>query len=135
MWIKLEDGAMAPKKAHDTDAAYDIYAFEEAAVPPHETQLLKTGFALAIPTGWYADIRPRSSMFRKGINVSGIIDSGYRGEVMVMVNNNSNTYLHVHKGDRIAQMLFSRYPAFTFEVTDVLPDSDRGTGGFGSTGR
>lgn len=134
MKVKLEAGAQMPKKAHRTDAAFDLYAYEDSVIFPYHRGTLRTGVRMEIPRGFYGDIRPRSSAFLKGFNVSGVIDSGYRGEVMVMVQNNSGLYYRIKKGDRIAQMIIAPAYDMILEEVDELSESDRGEHGFGSSG-
>lgn len=132
--IKLTDGAIVPSKAHFTDAAYDIYASENCIVPSKDVCKVHTGISMEIPLGWYGDMRPRSSMFSRNISVGGTIDSGYRGEIMVMIQNHSDDDYIIHRGDRIAQMVIAPCPAADFIEVKELSHSSRGTGGFGSSG-
>ncbi len=133
--VKLYEGARIPERAHPTDAAYDLYAAKNEVVKPYCQAKVPTGIAMQIPQGWYGDIRPRSSMFSKGYDVSGVIDSGYRGEIMVILQNNSEKPCYIAKGERIAQMILLQHGSVDFIEVDALDGSDRGTGGFGSTGK
>jgi dUTP pyrophosphatase len=132
----LTEGATLPTKAHEYDAGWDLYASEDATVAAGSTALIKTGIAMAIPQGFVGLIWPRSGMaVKKGVDVfAGVIDSGYRGEVRVCLYNSSDVELEIEAGNRIAQILFQEMPRTTIVQVDELEDTDRGKGGFGSSG-
>lgn len=137
--IMLEEDAQVPTYAHDSDAAADMYALEDITIQPHKHGIpVKTGVHIQLPEGWVAFVLPRSSMGAKTplrlSNSVGVIDSGYRGEVRAIYDNISDDPYEIHKGDRIAQMLVMPSYRFKANVVDSLEDSDRGEGGFGSTG-
>lgn len=137
--IMLEDGAQVPTYAHDSDAAADMYALEDVIIPAHfKGAPVKTGVHIQLPEGWVAFILPRSSIGAKTplrlSNSAGVIDSGYRGEVRALYDNIGDESYEIHKGDRIAQMLVMPSYRFKANIVDSLEDSDRGEGGFGSTG-
>lgn len=137
--IKLEEGAQVPTYAHDTDAAADLYALEDTNLNAHTYgNKIRTGVSIQLPEGWLAMILPRSSMGTKTpfrlSNSVGLIDSGYRGELGVLYDNTSDIDSFIRKGDRIAQLLVMPSYRFQAKVVDSLEDSDRGEGGFGSTG-
>ena len=137
--IMLEDGAQVPTYAHDSDAAADMYALEDTEIPAHTKGTpVKTGVHIQLPEGWVAFVLPRSSIGAKTplrlSNSAGVIDSGYRGEVRALYDNIGDESYQIHKGDRIAQMLVIPSYRFKANVVDSLEDSDRGEGGFGSTG-
>jgi dUTP pyrophosphatase len=137
--IKLEEGAQVPTYAHDTDAAADLYALEDTNLNAHTYgNKIRTGVSIQLPEGWLALILPRSSMGTKTpfrlSNSVGLIDSGYRGELGVLYDNTSDIDSFIRKGDRIAQLLVMPSYRFQAKVVDSLEDSDRGEGGFGSTG-
>lgn len=145
MTVKLDvkvkllcQGARVPAKAHPGDAGWDIYASEAADVGPGETRIIKTGIALEIPGGWYGQIKSRSGLGAKGLIVTaGVVDSGYRGEVgVVVVNGNKGPEgsFSFKPGDKIAQMVFLPVPDVEITMTEALNGSVRGQGGFGSTG-
>lgn len=141
---KCSNTATIPTKAHETDACFDIYADlgSSAAlaetVPPHGSFSFHTGFTTAIPKGYFAAVYARSGMgCKRGLrlaNSTGIIDCDYRGEWMVVLRNDSDEPQVIHHGDRIAQ--FTILPCITTELIEVdnLDDTDRGAGGFGSSG-
>lgn len=137
--MKLEDGAKVPTYAHDTDAAADLYALEDTGLSAHTYgNKIRTGVSIQLPEGWLALIIPRSSIGAKTplrlSNSVGLIDSGYRGELGVLYDNTSDNEAFVKAGDRIAQLLVMPSYRFKAKVVDELTDSDRGTGGFGSSG-
>ena len=137
--IKLEDGAQVPTYAHDTDAAADLYALEDTDLPYNSRgNKVRTGVSIQLPEGWLALIIPRSSTGAKTplrlSNSVGLIDSGYRGELGVLYDNLADQPYHITKGDRIAQLLVMPSYRFQAKVVESLEDSDRGEGGFGSTG-
>jgi dUTP pyrophosphatase len=123
-------------KKYPTDAGYDIIASEQVLIEPWSRAPISTGLKLAIPIGYYGMVCSRSGLaFKNGIQVgAGIIDSTYRGEVKCLLFNLSNDYFTVYKGDRIAQLII--IPLFQGKIkrTATLPETDRGTKGFGSTG-
>ena len=125
-----------PTKGHLDDAGWDLYSFETISIPSGATVLVCTGIALAIPKGYAALIWDRSSMGVKGIHRhAGVIDCGYRGEVRVCLHNTGKEPYHIKKGDRIAQMLIQAAPNFTMHTVEELDCTNRGDGGFGSTGK
>ena len=137
--IMLEDGAQEPTYAHESDAAADMYAMEDVMIPAHFKGVpIKTGVHIQLPEGWVAMLFPRSSIGAKTplrlSNSAGIIDSGYRGEVRALYDNIGDEPYQIKKGDRIAQLMVMPSYRFKANVVDSLEDSDRGEGGFGSTG-
>tara|TARA_A100001515_G_scaffold104649_1_gene85341 strand:+ start:105 stop:530 length:426 start_codon:yes stop_codon:yes gene_type:complete len=132
----LYDSSRVPTKGHMDDAGWDLYSFETVSIPAGATVLVSTGIAMAIPKGYVGLIWDRSSMGVKGIHRhAGVIDSGYRGEVKVCLHNTTKEPYHIEKGDRIAQMLIQEAPTFIQHVVHELDSTDRGDGGFGSTGK
>ena len=138
--IKQIDPAVpVPSYAHPGDAGLDLRAAEEGTLAPFERRAVPCGFSLALPEGFAALVIPRSGLAAKhGISVvngPGLIDSGYRGEVkVVLVNLDPREPFHFHKGDRIAQMMIIAIPPVTLHNIDQLPESARGERGFGSSG-
>jgi len=132
----LTDTAVAPQMAHSTDAAFDLYADEEVFIGFGCQALVSTGVAMAIPGNCVGKIESRSSLASKhGINVgAGVIDSGYRGEVKVLLQASQFPFT-VKKGERIAQLLIIPIERPEIEVVDILDTTDRGDSGFGSTGK
>jgi len=137
---RLHHAAILPGYAHGPleDAGMDLCSVEEAWLLPGVPQAVPTGLAVEIPSGYEAQIRPRSGLALKHAitlpNAPGTIDPGYRGEIKVILLNLGQEPFAIHAGDRIAQMVIARYEAVEWEETD-LSESARGTGGFGSSGR
>lgn len=138
-----EDGLVkdfVPFKAHESDAAYDIMAAESKKIEPLDTAVVSAGFKIELESGYEAQIRPRSgNALKKKIqiaNAPGTIDSGFRGEVGVIIfNANKDETLFIKKGDKIAQMVISKIPEVEMEIVkSVNSETDRGANGFGSTG-
>ena len=138
-YTRLRPEALAPSPAHRGDAGYDLHAAEQATVAPGERTSVGTGIALAIPEGLTGLVLPRSGLaLRHGIalvNSPGLIDSGYRGEVRVLLlNTDRREPFEVSPGDRIAQLVLVAYATPELRETDALEQSARGVGGFGSSG-
>lgn len=144
----LNRNAKAPARSHSTDAGWDLFCTARVTLAPGETKTVPTGIAMEIPEGWYAQVKSRSGLGSRGLVVTaGVIDSGYRGEIgVVMINTNTASeharpygdtnpgYISFRPGDKIAQVVFLPVPEVTLEITDSLNDSHRGENGFGSTG-
>ena len=137
--IKILNGeAKIPKYAHPDDAGLDLFACENCEIPPQESSIVRTGIAIELPVNTEAQIRPRSGLALKHqvtvLNSPGTIDSGYRGEIgVILINHGKNTF-RITTGMRIAQMVVSFFSKVQFQSQDKLNDSQRGTSGFGSTG-
>ncbi len=134
-FVKLSATAKKPQFKMDGDSCADMYADEKIHIQSGETEVIKTNIAFELPLGWEMLTRGRSSFNKNGFQVLwGTIDSGYRGEVgFVMANHNEDT-LVVQVGDRIGQIAVRKVPRVTFDEVNELEDSERGTGGYGSTG-
>jgi len=138
---RLDPDLPLPSYAHPGDAGADLVAREGAVLRAGGGRaLVPTGIAVAIPAGWAGFVQPRSGLaLRHGVTVlnsPGLIDAGYRDELkVVLVNTDPDDDYEVHRGDRIAQLVLRPVASATFTPVDVLPDSHRATGGFGSTGR
>jgi len=135
--IKIKCRAdLMPTRAHTTDAGYDLRAVEGVTLLPGNYAVIKTGVSLELPPGWEAQVRGRSGLATRGIFAHlGTIDSGYRGEIAVILLNIGGKGWVVKAGDRIGQLVFSKVPETELVRVDELGDSDRGSAGFGSTGR
>lgn len=134
----LSEDAKVPTKAHSSDAGWDIYASGLAQpVHSHKRRLISTDISIAIPDGYCGLIWPRSGLsVKNGIDVlAGVIDSGYRGEIKVCLLNTSDQIVHIHPGDRIAQLIIQKVEDVEFLEVESLDDTDRGEGGFGSSGK
>lgn len=136
---KVSRNAIIPTYAHSDDACCDLYAAEDYTIMHNERKLLRTGIAIEIPSGYEAQIRPRSGLALKHgltiVNAPGTIDCQYRNEVKVLLMNLGDTAVGIRKGDRIAQMCIKPVYKIEFEEVDKLANSDRGLGGWGSTGK
>lgn len=136
---KLRKDAIIPTYAHEGDACCDLYSSENYTLNRWTRRLLKTGIAVEIPPGYEIQVRPRSGLaLAHGLTVlnsPGTIDSQYRNEIMVLAINLGDNKIAIRKGERIAQMCIK--PVYTINFTEVgeLSDSDRGLGGWGSTGK
>ena len=137
---KLREDAVLPGLAYAGDAGLDLASCEHVELAPGERAVVGTGLAVAIPEGYAGFVQPRSGLALKHgvtcLNTPGLIDSGYRGELKVLlVNTDPDTPFHVVRGERIAQLVIQRVEHCRFAPVDELPPSQRGEGGFGSTGR
>ena len=134
--MKLDAGAIIPKYAKPGDAGMDLYAVTQK-FDNHGNYVYGTGLAMEIPEGYVGLIFPRSSISKTAHslrNAVGVIDSGYRGEIMMKFDINTHNSPVYDVGDRIAQIIIMPYPQIEFEEVFELADSERGSGGFGSTG-
>lgn len=137
--VRLDPGLPLPAYAHPGDAGADLRTTVDLELGPGERALVPTGIAVALPPGYVALVHPRSGLAaRHGlsiVNTPGTVDSGYRGEVKVMlINHDPRESLRLSRGDRIAQLVVQRYERVRYVEVEALPDSVRGTGGYGSTG-
>ena len=136
---KLSDKAKIPEYSKCGDACCDLTVIEGYTIKPGDIILARTGFAMAMPEGFEAQIRPRSGLAFKGltiVNSPGTVDSGYRGEIKIIFTNLGKTVISIKEGDRVAQMKFAA--VYTGNFLDIgdnkLEDTERGSSGFGSTG-
>lgn len=138
---RLNEKAVVPSYGSPSAAGADLYACEEGDITlaPGETRLIHTGIAMEIPDGYVGLVYARSGIATKrGLapaNKVGVIDSDYRGEIMVPMHNHSTVTAGIADGERIAQLVITPYLTANFVESDELDDTQRGTGGFGSTGR
>lgn len=138
---KLRDDARLPSSGSRFAAGYDLYACMDAPVEiaPHTTVKIGTGLSLAVPEGYFGAIFARSGLASKqGLrpaNCVGVCDSDYRGEYIIAVHNDGESAQRIAPGDRIAQLVVLPYLALDFEEVDELGGTERGAGGFGSTGK
>lgn len=137
--VRLDRDLPLPSYAHPGDAGADLVTTVDVSLAPGERCLVPTGIALAVPVGHVALVHPRSGLAaRHGlsiVNTPGTVDAGYRGEVKVLlVNHDLHETITLHRGDRVAQLVFQRVEQAAFVEVDSLPGSARGTGGYGSTG-
>lgn len=138
--LKMLDPQLEPPSyAHPGDAGADLRTRVEVSLAPGERVLVPTGVSIALPEGFVALIHPRSGLATKHgltiVNAPGTVDAGYRGEIAVtLLNTDSQQSINLARGDRIAQMVIQRVEQARFVPVEELPESVRGTGGFGSTG-
>ena len=137
---KLTETAVLPSRGSALAAGCDLYADlqEPVTIEPHETKMIGTGLAMEIPEGYFGAIFARSGLAAKEslrpANCVGVVDADYRGEIAVALHNDTDEPRVVQPGDRIAQLVILPFLAADFDETDTLPETDRGAGGFGSTG-
>ena len=137
-FIKTNSEAKLPHQASEGAACSDLYSVESVTIYPGKTKLIDTGLQVAhIPSGYRLDLFDRSGFRAKGIFGSsvGIIDEDYRGPLKVILFNSTNEPLQISVGDRIAQAALTKKISVTYEFTEVYEDTERGAGGFGSTGK
>lgn len=137
MNIKLLDPECYPYKKYPSDAGWDLRAREPAVISPGRTLKIPSGVAIDIPTGCMGIIAARSSVSVAGIQIAGVVDPGYAGEIQIIAHNSGRKAYRIAKGDRLAQLLVFGQPAEAYQlsIVDELPQYDRGEQGFGSTGR
>ncbi|MCK9570908.1 dUTP diphosphatase [Candidatus Pacearchaeota archaeon] len=136
MRIKLLDLEMMPFKKYDQDAGWDLRARDSCSIYPDDALAIKTGVCVEIPPGFSGEIRPRSSITKRGLIIPlGTIDSQYRGEIEIIVLNPFSKRQIIERGERIAQLVITPCMLGTLEIVDELSVSQRGASGFGSTGR
>ena len=135
---KLHAKAVTPSFSTHGDAGADLYAIESVTLAPGDTVGVGTGIAIELPLGTVGLVHPRSGLAAKQgitvLNAPGTIDSGYRGEIRILLHNTSNEVRVITTGDRIAQLVVQEHLTPTFVEVEQLSDSVRGAGGFGSTG-
>ena len=136
--ITVTDPELAPTYAKLGDAGADLRAAENAVLRPGNRMLVKTGVSIALPEGYVALVHPRSGLALKHgitvLNTPGTVDSGYRGEIGVILYNSGHKVYEVKRGERIAQLVIQEYVQGNFSIVAELSESERGAGGFGSTG-
>ena len=135
MKIQLDDGAFVPVKAHKQDAGWDLLSPIDIVVPPYSQLDIDTGVHMDIPNHYVGMVKTKSSVIRKRILTEGVVDSGYTGSIHVFVNNLSKDNFFIKRGQKIAQIVFLLVLDVDELVeVDQLDDTERGDGGFGSTG-
>lgn len=136
---KLTDDAIVPQYAHPGDAGLDLFSNEDVEIDPGQSRMVKTGISIELEENTEAQIRPRSGLASKHqvtvLNTPGTIDQGYRGEVGVILINHGRETFVARKGMKIAQMVVKPVVRVDVEEVDELSDTQRGAGGFGSTGQ
>ena len=135
--IKLLPDGRIPSRGSREAAGYDVYAAEDKIIRPMTVEKIRTGICLQMPPGHFGQIYGRSGMAanRGLISVAGTLDSDFMGEIHVVLFNASQSAQMIYKGDRIAQIVFHKHMIADFVQVDILKNTERGDGGFGSTGR
>ena len=135
---KIRPDAVLPAYAHPSDAGMDVRSVEDLTIAPGKRALVRTGLVMLLPPGYEAQVRPRSGLALKSgvtvLNTPGTIDSGYRGEVGVILANFGEADFRVGKGDKVAQIVIAPVTQPEIVETAEVDETDRGAGGFGSTG-
>ncbi len=137
--VRLDPGLPVPRYAREGDAGADLAIAEDCVLPPGERRVVGTGVAIALPPGWAGFVHPRSGLAARCglsiVNAPGTIDAGYRGEIKVcLLNTDREHAITLRRGDLIAQLVVQRVAWASFIEVDELPASERGAGGYGSTG-
>jgi dUTP pyrophosphatase len=137
-FVRLDRELPGPSQAHIGDAAVDLYSRVDVALEPGEREAVPTGIAVSIPPGYAGLVLPRSGHARRHgvgvVNGPGLIDSGYRGEISVLLINHGSEVVRFGRGERIAQLAIVPVPGTDWVEVDQLDETGRGSGGFGSTG-
>ena len=136
---RLDKDLPLPDYARPGDAGMDVYSTIDCTLAPGERAIVPIGISIALPEGYVCFAHPRSGLAAKNgisiVNAPGTIDSGYRGEIkIILINTDKNESFEIKRGDRIAQLVFQKFESARFFEVEQLPESQRGTGGFGSTG-
>ena len=136
---RLDKDLPLPEYARPGDAGMDVYSTIDCSLAPGARAVIPTGIAIALPEGYVCLVHPRSGLAAKNgisiVNTPGTIDSGYRGEIkVILINTDQSETFEIKRGDRIAQLVFQKFESARFYEVQNLPESQRGAGGFGSTG-
>lgn len=136
---RIDKGLPLPEYARAGDAGMDVYSTIDCTLAPGARAIIPIGIAIALPEGFVCFAHPRSGLAAKHgisiVNAPGTIDSGYRGEIkIILINTDTKETFEIKRGDRIAQLVFQKFESARFFEVEVLPESQRGGGGFGSTG-
>ena len=134
--VMLDDGAYMPTRAHEHDAGLDLYAMEDAVIFRHGSHVFDTGVHVEIPEGFVGFLKSKSGLnVNSGIHSTGVIDAGYTGSVRVKLYNHGSGMVRIKKGQKISQLVLLPIITPELEVVDSLEATERGDGGFGSTGK
>ena len=133
--VMLDDGAFMPTRAHETDAGLDLYATEDATIFRHGSFTFDTGVHVEIPEGFVGFLKSKSGLnVNQGIQSAGVIDCGYTGSIRVKLYNHGSGMVHIKRGQKISQLVLLPIITPELELVDALEETERGNGGFGSSG-
>ena len=136
MKVVLDPGAIMPTRAHELDAGYDLYSREDAVIFQNSSGKFDTGVHIAIPAGYVGFLKSKSGLnVNNGIQSEGVIDAGYTGSICVKLYNHGSQAVEIKKGQKISQLVLLPIITPELELVDRLEDTERGNGGFGSTGK
>lgn len=134
--VVLDEGAKMPCRAHSADAGYDLFSREDAVIYPNAGGIFDTGVHLSIPEGYVGFLKSKSGLnVKHSIQSEGVIDSGYTGSIMVKLFNHGSKDVHIQKGQKISQLVLLPIITPELELVDSLDQTERGSNGFGSSGR
>lgn len=134
--VKLDDGAKMPTKAHEEDAGFDLYTPFEFTVKAGSSAIVETGVHMIIPKGWCGLLVSKSGLYTKhDIQTTGLVDSGFTGSIVAKVMNHGMKDYHFEKGEKVSQIVILPVCDVVLEEVDYLPDTERGSNGFGSSGK
>lgn len=134
--VMLDKGAKMPTKAHEADAGFDLYAPKRVVVRRRDSEVIDTGVHIEIPEGYVGFIKSKSGLnVNHGILSEGVIDSGYTGSIVAKLYNNSDSHLVIEEGQKMTQIVILPIPFVKLTEVDRFEDTDRGSNGFGSTGK
>lgn len=134
--VVLDEGAKMPNRAHKADAGYDLFSREDAVIYPNAGGIFDTGVHVAIPEGYVGFLKSKSGLnVKHSIQSEGVIDSGYTGSINVKLFNHGSKAVHIEKGQKISQLVLLPIITPELELVDDLEETERGNGGFGSTGK
>jgi dUTP pyrophosphatase len=135
MKVKLDPGAVMPTRAHELDAGYDIYSREDAVIFQNASGRFDTGVHVEIPAGYVGFLKSKSGLnVKSGIQSEGVIDAGYTGSICVKLYNHGSKAVEIKRGQKISQLVLLPIITPELELVDELEETERGAGGFGSTG-
>ena len=132
--VMLDENAYMPKRAHSTDGGLDLFSRERRLIWPGMSVMFDTGVHIAIPEGYVGDVDPKSSLMEKNLLTAGTIDCGYTGSIKIKLFNLGGGMVEILEGQKIAQLVIKSIITPELEVVDSLDETERGDGGFGSTG-
>lgn len=136
MKVKLDEGAFLPKRAHATDAGYDLRTPVCGTIPPRGFVVVDTGVHIQLPAGKCAVVISKSGLYTKHrITSTGLVDEGFTGSIRIGLENHSDEVYNFERGDKISQFYITDYYEYPIELVEKLDESDRGSDGFGSTGK